>query len=193
MWRFRRGKPEGDRHVIRGVFRKIRGCLRRQPARSGGGTRRIDKTPCCPEPGGLCLLSNSSMVARTTHQKPREPSFQIAEEARPETELPRPAMKETGRRTDNQPGAVRTSVLVTRRRAVPSPVSCRSTKTCDGRADNQPEAARTIVSNDVRSSVPRDFLRPAMKDTGRRTDNQPGAVRTSVLVTRRRAVPSPVS
>jgi hypothetical protein len=58
-------------------------------------------------------------------------------------------MKVTGRRADNQPEAVRTSVGLAGRRAVPSAESCIERKTCDGRADNQPEAARTIVSNDV--------------------------------------------
>jgi hypothetical protein len=33
-------------------------------------------------------------------------------------------MKVTGRRTDNQPEAVRTSVVLTKRRAVPSATSC---------------------------------------------------------------------
>jgi hypothetical protein len=57
----------------------------------------------------------------------------------------RAAMKVTGRRTDNQPEAVRTSVFPAERRAVPRAASCVGEKFRDGRADNQPEAARTIV------------------------------------------------
>jgi hypothetical protein len=56
-------------------------------------------------------------------------------------------MKETGRRSDNQPEAERTSVWP-ERRAVPNAAIRFTMKTVDGRADNQPEAARTIVWND---------------------------------------------
>jgi len=103
----------------------------------------------------------------------------------------RPAMKVTGRRAGNQPEAVRTSVVSTGRRAVPSAPSCLWGKFCSGRADNQPGAARSTVSKGTESSVPRDFLRPANeRGNRRRTDNQPGAVRQSVDSAGRCAVPS---
>lgn len=93
-----------------------------------------------------------------------------------------------GSRTDNQPGAVRTSVGRIADLAVP----------CEGhdfwkiiivaRADNQPQAERAIH---VRRASGRISEAPAGigKISGRRTDNQPGAVRTSVWIAATAAVP----
>ncbi|MES2440355.1 MAG: hypothetical protein V4584_14900, partial [Verrucomicrobiota bacterium] len=62
-------------------------------------------------------------------------------------------MKMSGSRTDNQPGAVRTSVGINEAACCPEPaVSSESRKFVDGRTDNQPGAARTIVSKSAKSS-----------------------------------------
>lgn len=92
---------------------------------------------------------------------------------------PRRAMEITRRRTDNQPGAVRTSFGVAKLAAVPSgrPIG---RKFVDGRADNQPGAARTIDPMSALGPVPGAEARcPKKAVSGCRTDNQPGAVRTS--------------
>ncbi len=101
-------------------------------------------------------------------------------------------MKFTRRRTDNQPGAVRTSAWIDEAACCPEPADSSERKICDGRADNQPGAARTIDSKGAEGTVPRNFARPANeKITRRLTDNQPGAVRTSAWIDESACCPEP--